>query len=101
MFEFFKDRRPGTLIPEGVEGNKGSAAVGLAWLDAQMADGREYVCGSRYSLADIRLYFVYGFYSKVDKSMAAAPELKNVAAWAARMQGTAGAAAVKKMAPKL
>ena len=71
MHDFFKDRRPGTLVPEAVEGNKRSAAVGLKWLDDQMADGRTWVAGARFSLADIRLYVVYSFYASVDKSSTA------------------------------
>ena len=33
MYEFFKDRRPGTLIPEAVDGCKLSTATGIAWLE--------------------------------------------------------------------
>jgi glutathione S-transferase len=97
MYDFFKARRPGTLIPEGVEGNKVSAATGLTWLDTQMADGRTWVAGERFSLADIRLYFVFSFYAKNDPTMAVSKDLHHVAAWVERMKGTAGAAAV---APK-
>jgi len=28
----------------------------LKWLDSQMADGREYICGKRFTLADIHLF---------------------------------------------
>jgi glutathione S-transferase len=28
----------------------------LKWLDGQMADGREYICGKRFTMADIHLY---------------------------------------------
>ena len=52
MYEFFKDRRPGTLIPEAVDGCKLSTATGIAWLEAQLGDGRDWLCGERFSLSN-------------------------------------------------
>ena len=101
MFKFFETRRPGTLIPEAVEGNKKSAATGFAWLDKQMADGRSWICGSRFSLADLRLYIVYSFYSNNDPTMAADSSLANIAAWSERMEETTGVKAVRAVAAKL
>eukprot|EP01048_Picozoa_sp_COSAG05_P029717 COSAG05_NODE_9928_length_593_cov_0.722672_1_plen_122_part_00 len=101
MAKFFSKRRPGTIIPEACEGNKKAAAVGFEWLDKQMADGRSFVCGERFSLADIRLYMVYSFYSKNDSTMVADAALTNVAAWSARMEGTPGVKACRAVAAKL
>ena len=58
-----QDRRPGTLIPEAVDGCKLSTATGIKWMEAQLADGRDWLAGERFSLADMRLFVVYSFYS--------------------------------------
>lgn len=89
MYEFFKDRRPGTLIPEAVDGCKLSAATGIAWLEEQLSDGRKWLCGERFSLADMRLFVIYSFYTGLDKSMQAngSPLFD---AWIERCKGTPG-----------
>ena len=43
-------------MPEASPGLKKIAANRLQWLDGQMADGKEYLCGKRFTLADILLY---------------------------------------------
>lgn len=101
MYDFFKSRRPGTLVPEAVEGNKKSAATGFRWLNTQMADGRAWVCGERFSLADIRLFVVYSFYSRNDPTMKADSGLGHVGAWVARMATTKGVIAVTPKKSKL
>jgi glutathione S-transferase len=52
--KFFEKRIP--VVPEASPGLKMIAANRLAWLNGQMADGREYLCGKRFTLADILLY---------------------------------------------
>ena len=52
--KFFEKRIP--VAPEASPGLKMVAQNRLKWLDGQMADGREYLCGKRFSLADIHLY---------------------------------------------
>ena len=42
-------------LPEAAEGLKAVAQDGLAWLDGQM-QGKTWVCGDRFTLADIMLY---------------------------------------------
>ena len=49
----FKDRIH--TIPEAAEGLQASASDRLAWLDGQM-EGRDWICGDRFTLADILLY---------------------------------------------
>ena len=52
--KFFEKRIP--VVPEASPGLKMVAANRLAWLNGQMADGREYLCGKRFTLADILLH---------------------------------------------
>ena len=47
-------------LPEAAEGLKAVAQDGLAWLDGQM-QGRTWVCGDRFTLADIMLYCFLSF----------------------------------------
>jgi len=51
---FFEKRIP--VAPEASPGLKMVAQNRLKWLDSQMADGRDYICGTRFTLADIHLY---------------------------------------------
>ena len=51
--KFFQKRIP--CAPEASPGLKMIAANRLQWLNGQMA-GKEYLCGSRFTLADILLY---------------------------------------------
>ena len=64
MFNFFKDRRPGYIHAEHVDGMKIAGQAGLKWFDEQLA-GKEYLCGSRFTIADIRFYCLYSFYVNV------------------------------------
>ena len=52
--KFFEKRIP--VAPEASPGLKMVAQNRLQWLDGQMADGRDYLCGKRFSLADIHLF---------------------------------------------
>lgn len=47
-------------LPEAAEGLKAVAQDGLAWLDGQM-QGKTWVCGDRFTLADIMLYCFLSF----------------------------------------
>src|SRR5580698_1620362 len=51
--KFFENRIP--VAPEASPGLKMIAANRLQWLNGQMA-GKEYLCGKRFTLADILLY---------------------------------------------
>jgi len=70
----FKDRI--RTIPEAADGLKAMAREGLEWLDGQLA-GRKFVCGDRFSLADITLYAFLDFAPGVGQPID--PALKNVA----------------------
>ena len=57
-YEMFKDRF--RLIPEAADGLKGIARDGLAWVDRELGDKR-YLCGERFTLADIMLHCFVAF----------------------------------------
>jgi glutathione S-transferase len=77
-------------IPEAADGLKKIAQDRLKWLDGQMA-GREFLCGARFTLADILLFCFLDFGNAVGQPLDA--ELKNVAAWFARVKARPSAAA--------
>ena len=52
--KFFEKRIP--VAPEASPGLKMVAQNRLKWLDGQMADDREDICGKRFTMADIHLY---------------------------------------------
>ncbi|HEY2033428.1 MAG TPA: glutathione S-transferase family protein [Rhizomicrobium sp.] len=72
----FKSRIP--TIPEAADGLKGVAQHYLKWLDGEMA-GKEFVCGKRFTLADILLFCFLDFGTTVGQPLN--PELKNVGTW--------------------
>lgn len=77
--------------PEAAPGLKKIAQDRLKWLDSQMADGREFLCGKRFSLADILLFCFIDFGNSVGQKLD--PELKNVNAWFARVKARPSASA--------
>src|SRR5947209_19373067 len=52
--KFFEKRIP--VAPEASPGLKMVAQNRLKWLDGQMADARDYLCGKRFALADVHLF---------------------------------------------
>jgi glutathione S-transferase len=80
---FFEKRIP--VIPEASPGLKMVAANRLAWLNGQMADGREYLCGKRFTLADILLFCWLDFGALVGQSID--PANTNLKAWFDRVAG--------------
>ena len=79
--KFFQSRIP--CAPEASPGLKMIAANRLQWLDSQMADGREYICGKRFTLADVLLYCWLDFGSQVGQPVDTTNA--NIAAWMARV----------------
>jgi glutathione S-transferase len=61
--KFFEKRI--AVAPEASPGLKMVAQNRLKWLDGQMADGREYLCGKRFTLADMLLFGWLDFASTV------------------------------------
>jgi len=74
---FFEKRIP--VVPEASPGLKMIAANRLQWLNGQMADGREHLCGKRFTLADIVLFCWLDFGDKVGQPLDATNT--NIKAW--------------------
>ncbi|MDB5567994.1 MAG: Glutathione S-transferase [Tardiphaga sp.] len=68
--------------PEGAAGLKNIAADRIRWLDGQIA-GKEFICGPRFTLADIKLYCWLDFAGKVGQPLDAANS--NIVAWFERV----------------
>lgn len=79
-FPLFKDRIP--IFEETSAPMKKVAAHYLAWLDGEMA-GKDYICGSRFSYADIHLFCWIAFAGGVGQPLDAG--LKNLGAWMERV----------------
>lgn len=77
-------------IPQAAADLKATAQDGLVWLDKLMA-GKEFVCGSRLTMADILLFAFVDFFAGIKQPLN--PELKNVVAWHERMKARPSAAA--------
>jgi len=77
-------------VPEAADGLKKIAQDRLSWLDGQMA-GRDYLCGKRFTLADILLFCFLDFGGQVGQPLN--PDHKNVSAWFERVKARPSAAA--------
>jgi glutathione S-transferase len=77
-------------LPEASDGLKALAQDGLATLDGQMA-GRTWVCGDRFSMADILLFSWTNFFSGAGQPLN--PDHKNIAAWFERAKARPSASA--------
>lgn len=86
--KLFRDRI--RCIPEAAEGLKLTAQERLAWLDGQIA-GRTWICGERFTLADILLFAFLDFGAQVGQPLN--PENRNIVAHHARMKERPSAAA--------
>ena len=85
----FQDRM--ITIPEAAPGLKRIAQDRLNWLDEQMADRREFVTGSRFTLADVFLYCMLTFGNRIGQPIS--QEHARVAAWYERIAARPSAAA--------
>lgn len=77
-------------VPEAADGLKKIAQDRLAWLDGQMA-GREWLCGGRFTLADIHLFCFLDFGTQVGQPLN--EDNGNVAAWFNRVKARPSTAA--------
>lgn len=84
----FKDRV--ITIPEAADGLKKIARDRIKWLNGHMA-GREFVCGNRFTLADIMLFAFLDFGGQVGQPLE--PENTTIANWFARIKARPSAAA--------
>jgi glutathione S-transferase len=78
------------VIPQAADDLKKIAQERLAWLDKHM-EGRTWVCGNRFSLADILLFCFVDFGGSVGQKYG--PELKNIDAWFNRVKARPSTAA--------
>lgn len=76
----FKDRRP--TMPDAADALKRIAQEGIAWLDGQMA-GKEFICGDRFSIADVFLFCFLEFGGQVGQPIN--EDNKNIMAWYERV----------------
>ncbi len=67
-YEFFKDRY--YLIVNGAKELKTLSQKNLAWLDQQLGEN-SYICGDRFSLADIQLFCFLDFTHSLPKELSA------------------------------
>lgn len=88
--DFFKPRRH--VDASVADGMKGFARVGMAWLDEQLT-GRTWLCGDRFSMADIMLFCVIDF-GMMDRVNQKVPEEHgNIHDWYERMKARPSTAA--------
>ena len=85
----FKDRM--VTIPEASDSLKQIAREKIAWLDAQMADGRSFIAGDSLTVADVLLYCIMAFGNTVGQPYDTG--LTHVHAWFERMAARPSAAA--------
>ena len=76
----FKDRM--RTFPQAADDLKLLAQEKLEWLEGQLAD-KEFICGSRFSLADILLYAFLEFGAGVGQPLN--PNLEGLQAWFTRV----------------
>ena len=74
--QLFKDRM--RTIPEAADGLKLIAQEKIIWLDGLM-EGKQFVCGDRFTLADIMLFCFLNFGTTVGQAIP--DEAKNIKAW--------------------
>ena len=79
-----------TLIPHASDDLKAIAQEKLIWLDGQMA-GKQFICGDRFSLADVMLYAFLDFGAQVGQPVN--EDNKNIVAWMDRVKGRPSVAA--------
>ena len=84
----FKNRM--TLIPDAAEALKKIAQEKITWLDNLMA-GKEFICGDRFSLADIMLFVFLEFGATVGQPLNEAN--KNITVWYERVSMRASTSA--------
>ena len=77
-------------IPQAADDLKSLAQERLTWLDGQM-DGIQFVCGDRFTLADILLFCFLEFGAQVGQPINTAN--KNISAWYAKVKQRPSAAA--------
>ena len=78
--QLFKDRM--RILPEAAPGMKAIVQDKLKWLD-KLLEGKQYIAGDRFTVADIILYCALDFGGSVKQPLD--PSLKNLNAWFKRV----------------
>jgi glutathione S-transferase len=78
------------VLPEASDGLKAIAQDNLGKLDGWIA-GKQYICGDRFSMADILLFCWIDFFKNINQPID--PDHKNVQAWYDRVAARPSAAA--------
>ena len=84
----FKERM--RLIPHAADDLKALAQEKVTWLDGLMT-GKDYICGDRFSLADIILFVFLEFGTQVGQPLN--EDNKNIVAWYERVKSRPSASA--------
>ena len=79
-----------TLIPQAADDLKKITQEKVTWLDGQL-DGKQFICGDRFSLADIVLFVFLEFGTQVGQPLNESN--KNIMAWYERVKARPSAAA--------
>jgi len=79
--QMFKDRM--RTIPHAADDLKSLAREKIAWLNDKI-EGRDFIVGDRFTLADIMLFAFLDFGAQVGQPLA--PANKNIAAWMERVK---------------
>jgi len=85
----FQSRIP--VEPEAAPGLKRVAQNRITWLDGMIGDGRQFITGDKFSLADILLFCVLDFGQQVGQPLNR--DNKNIAAWFDRVKARPAVAA--------
>ncbi len=86
--ELFKTRMQ--TIPEAADGLKAIAQEKCSWLNEQM-EGKEFICGDRFSLADVMLFCFLDFGATVGQALS--EDCTNLLAWFERVKARSSASA--------
>jgi glutathione S-transferase len=86
--ELFRPRM--RVLPEAADGLKATARDNLAWLD-KLLQGKQFIAGDRFTMADIILYCALDFGASVNQPLDSA--LTNIASWKERVAARPSAAA--------
>mmetsp|Transcript_95447 Transcript_95447/g.169464 ORF Transcript_95447/g.169464 Transcript_95447/m.169464 type:complete len:221 (-) Transcript_95447:38-700(-) len=95
--KFFQKARPGYIHAELREPALKQANTGMHLFNSLLADGRQYLCGDRFTLADIKLYVMYKFFSRKDTVQVADPSLTHLLAYMDRVQSRTAVMAMSKL----
>jgi len=85
------------VVPEIIPGLAAMVEDRLRWLDLQMGDGRTFVCGERFTLADILLFCFLDFADTRVKPVE--PGLTRVSGWLERVRARPSAVATRPRYP--